>query len=185
MPGLVRALPFLAVLLVCAGCDQAVKAAATSLLADADPVALAGGAVRIELAYNPGAFLSLGASWPPLLRSLLLQWLVPLGLVVLCVAVLRSRSLGRAQLIGLGLLAGGGFGNSIDRVFQGGYVTDYVSIGIGALRTGVFNVADLAVIAGVLVFGLASREEPAPDPAAFPPSDASAPQRPSTTTPPS
>ncbi|RIL06608.1 MAG: signal peptidase II [Proteobacteria bacterium] len=172
MSSVLRALPFVAVLLLCVGCDQAVKAAATSLLTGAEPVSLAGGAVQIELAYNPGAFLSLGGSWPPLLRSLLLQWLVPLGLVVLCVVALRSRSLTRLQLVALGLLAGGGIGNSIDRIFQGGYVTDYVSIGVGALRTGVFNVADVAVMAGVLVFALASRDEardaPAPDPAAAP-----------------
>jgi glycogen debranching enzyme len=40
----------------------------------------------------------------------------------------------------------------LDRVRDDGAVTDFVSLGLGQLRTGIFNVADLAIVAGLLVF---------------------------------
>ena len=45
-------------------------------------------------------------------------------------------------------MIGGGVGNWIDRVLHAGVVTDFVRIGLGPLRTGIFNVADVAVMAG-------------------------------------
>ena len=41
-------------------------------------------------------------------------------------------------------------GNLLDRFFNGGAVVDFVSIGFGGLRTGIFNVADLAITCGAL-----------------------------------
>jgi lipoprotein signal peptidase len=48
------------------------------------------------------------------------------------------------------LLSGGGFGNIIDRVFKT-LVTDFLNFGIGKLRTGVMNVADLYIMALVIM----------------------------------
>jgi signal peptidase II len=146
-----RVLLFFVVLLLCLGFDQATKRVATSLLAQTDTVSLAGEAVRFELAYNAGAFLSLGASLSPALRKLLLVGLVPLGLTVVCTSVLRQHALDRATLWGVALIAGGGLGNWLDRLLHGGLVTDFVSIGAGPLRTGVFNAADVFLVAGVLL----------------------------------
>jgi signal peptidase II len=56
--------------------------------------------------------------------------------------------------IALSLLAGGGIGNLIDRIANDGAVTDFVRIGIGPLRTGIFNLADVAIVVGVLVLAL-------------------------------
>ena len=71
-------------------------------------------------------------------------------------------------LVALGILAGGGLGNWLDRVLHDGHVTDFVSLGVGQLRTGIFNVADLSVVAGVAVLLLASRSDanavPGPQP---------------------
>jgi hypothetical protein len=50
--------------------------------------------------------------------------------------------------LGLVLFAAGGFSNWIDRVLQG-RVIDFLNVGIGPLRTGVFNVADMAIMLGV------------------------------------
>lgn len=33
-----------------------------------------------------------------------------------------------------------------------GYVTDFLNVGIGTLRTGIFNAADMTIMAGTLVF---------------------------------
>jgi len=147
---LARIAPFLVVAGLCIGCDHATKVAAVSLLGSRPPIEMAGGIVRFELAYNPGAFLSLGAGLPTALRTAIFGWLVPLGVVAASIFFLRDKTLGAAALVALGLLAGGGLSNGIDRMLHAGFVTDFVSLGIGSLRTGIFNVADLAVIAGVL-----------------------------------
>jgi signal peptidase II len=150
-----RALLFAAVLFVSAGCDHVTKQVARDLLAESSAVSLAADTVRFELAYNPGGFLSLGSSLPAEVRNLLFLTLVPLGLLLACLLALRSASARGRSLIGLGLLAGGGLANWLDRVANGGAVTDFVSLGVGPLRTGIFNVADVLVIAGgfVLLFG--------------------------------
>ena len=50
------------------------------------------------------------------------------------------------------LIIGGGLGNLIDRILNQGAVIDFMNIGIGPIRTGVFNVADLAILAGIFIF---------------------------------
>ncbi|HXC20398.1 MAG TPA: signal peptidase II, partial [Steroidobacteraceae bacterium] len=55
------------------------------------------------------------------------------------------------RFIALALIAGGGISNLIDRLLYGGRVTDFLNVGIGSLRTGIFNVADMAILAGALL----------------------------------
>ena len=45
-------------------------------------------------------------------------------------------------------------GNLIDRIMNQGAVIDFMNIGIGPIRTGVFNVADLAILAGIFIFAV-------------------------------
>ena len=150
-------LGFAVILVACVGCDHASKQAAASLLADSVGLELAGGLLRFQLASNPGAFLSLGADLPEALRSFLLLGLVPLLIAFACFYVARSARASRAQLAALAVLSGGGFGNWLDRVLHDGAVTDFVSVGFGPLRTGIFNLADLAVVAGVFWLLLSTR----------------------------
>jgi signal peptidase II len=49
----------------------------------------------------------------------------------------------------LGLILGGTLGNLVDRV-RFGYVTDFVSVGVGDLRWPTFNVADASIVVGIL-----------------------------------
>jgi len=44
----------------------------------------------------------------------------------------------------------------IDRIFNEGRVIDFMNIGIGSLRTGIFNVADIAITLGVMWIILSS-----------------------------
>ena len=138
---------FLAVLLSSVGCDQASKTIAHSTLAGSPAISLLGDTVRLELTTNPGAFLSLGAGLPEAARMILFQGLVPLTLLALCVLAARSG----ASALALGLIAGGGLGNWIDRISNSGAVTDFVSLGAGPFRTGIFNLADVFIVVGVLL----------------------------------
>ncbi len=140
---------FLLVLVACTSCDQAAKQLAEDVLRSQPPISLLGDGIRLELVGNRGAFLGLGAQLPEALRFGILIVAVPLALLVLCVAFFRQ---GRrlSERVFLGLVAGGGIGNWLDRLFQDGVVTDFVSLGVGPLRTGIFNLADVAVIVGAL-----------------------------------
>lgn len=147
---------FVVVLLCSAGCDQAAKQLATDRLADPPPVSLAGDTVRFELAANRGGFLSLGADLPPGVRRILFVALVPVSVLLVALLMIRSGSASAPAIAGLGLFVGGGLGNWIDRVVHDGVVTDFVSIGVAGLRTGIFNVADVCIVAGMLVLAFAS-----------------------------
>ena len=58
------------------------------------------------------------------------------------------------------LIIGGGLGNLIDRITNKGSVIDFMNIGIGSIRTGIFNVADLTIMAGVLMLAVFYAKKP-------------------------
>lgn len=142
--------------------DQATKAAAISTLRQDRRVPLLGDLLGLQLAFNPGATLSLGsgATW--------LISLIGLGVVVvLIVAATRARTLWWAM--GIGLTLGGAIGNLTDRVFAApgfgvGHVTDFLAY--GDLFIG--NLADVAIGVGLAMLGLemwVRRRPSAPRPA--------------------
>ena len=147
------------VLVLCTGCDQLTKNIARKTLASAAPISLLRGVVRIELAENPGGMLSLGAGLPGEARFLIFVVLVAIILPLTLVLALRANSVNLWQLIGLSMTAAGGLGNLLDRLFNQGVVIDFVSFGIGGLRTGIMNLADIAIVAGIVIFMLASTPE--------------------------
>jgi signal peptidase II len=69
---------------------------------------------------------------------------------MLVVVAVRRRWSGWPAL-GLALFVAGGLSNWIDRVTQG-RVVDFLNVGVGPIRTGVFNIADLAIMAGAVAF---------------------------------
>jgi signal peptidase II len=159
-----RAVLVMSILLSCVACDQTFKEAAERKLAFSEPVHLLGGVVRLEHVQNPGAFLSFGADFAEPLRFLLFVVVASLGLATCLVVLFRGRRWAPTTVAGLSLIVGGGLGNLIDRLLQGGAVTDYVSVGVGPLRTGIFNLADVAILTGtflILVYR-DQRMEPAP-----------------------
>jgi signal peptidase II len=152
-----QALVFVAILAGCVGCDQATKQLAQETLGGAGGVSLAGGALHLELVHNPGAFLGLGESLPPNLRRLLFLGLVPAALGLICAMAWRSGLTSAAPLVGLALIAGGGLGNWLDRLLHAGAVTDFARLQLGPLHTGIFNAADVAIVAGVVILALQPR----------------------------
>ncbi|KFE70716.1 signal peptidase II [Hyalangium minutum] len=133
------------------GCDQASKQMALSHLRDEPAQSFLGGILRLVFAENPGAFLSLGGRLPPALRFGLLTIGVGLILLLGLLYLVKSQQLGRLQVVALALGVGGGASNWFDRLVNDGRVVDFMVLGIGPVRTGVFNVADIAIVLG---FGL-------------------------------
>jgi signal peptidase II len=148
----------LLVLLLCVGCDQAVKAIAKGALAFSPPVLLLNGAVRLQYTENPGAFLSLGAGLPAGVRYLFGVVLVGVTQLALFAFLIRARNLTIRQRIGFSLFLAGGLGNWIDRIANHGRVIDFVSLGLGPLHTGIFNVADVVIMAGIVTVLVSRRE---------------------------
>lgn len=162
MTRLPRVALVLSILLSCVACDQTFKEAAERKLAFSDPVHLFGGVVRLEHTENLGAFLSFGAELAEPMRFLLFVVVAALGLAACLVVLFRGRRWPPGTVAGLSLIVGGGLGNLIDRLLQDGAVTDYVSVGVGPLRTGIFNLADVAILTGAfLILVYRDQVEPA------------------------
>jgi signal peptidase II len=138
----------------CVGCDQVTKGVVRAHLALGEGQSFLGDTVRLTHAENRGAFLSLGEALPDHIKSTI--FIVVVGLVSLwaLLAALFARGLGRWQVVALSLIASGGIGNWIDRLTNDGRVTDFLNVGIGSLRTGIFNVADMVLLAGVALYFL-------------------------------
>ena len=158
-----RILILLFVLISCVGCDQATKFVARQTLATAPVQEYAGGLFRLVYAENPGAFLSLGATLPATARFWI--FVVMAALLLTGVGIFALRSLQQTPLpviVAIALVIGGGLGNLIDRIVHDGRVVDFMQVGFPWLRTGVFNVADMAIMTGVglmLLTTVRSRQE--------------------------
>jgi signal peptidase II len=116
------------------------------------PVVLAHGLVILSYAENSGAMLSIGATLSAPARFWTLTVSVGLLLAGMVAFLLLSRDLPVSLIVALSLMIGGGLSNFYDRLVNDGRVVDFLTIGYGGLRTGVFNVADIAITAGVLLF---------------------------------
>ena len=89
------------------------------------------------------------------------------GLIVcgMVAAALKFRLSGPA-LVGLALYFAGGASNLVDRVMRGS-VIDFLNVGVGPLRTGIFNVADMAILLGVGIFVFTKSGRLTPNPCGF------------------
>jgi len=108
---------------------------------------LLGDTVRVGFVLNTGVFLSLGHALSPAMRF----WLFVVGvgavLTTLLALTLKDPRFRTAEVAAVAAIVGGGIGNLVDRV-QLGAVRDFLNVGIGSLRTGIFNVADMAITFG-------------------------------------
>jgi signal peptidase II len=128
-------------------CDQATKHVAASSFIDVIPYTLVGGFVELLYSENPGAFLGLGSDFHHSTRF----WLFTVGvgglLLVFSARLFQAKK--PVELVGWSLVIGGGASNLIDRVLRDGRVVDFLRVGIGDVRTGIFNLADAAIVLGL------------------------------------
>ena len=137
------------IVLTCVALDQISKAIAQAVLPP-QRVELLGGLVRLQLSENVGAFLGLGASLPPQPRFWIFTVASGILLAGVIVYAVTSRHLSRDVVIALAFVTGGGISNLIDRALRDGRVVDFLNFGIGGLRTGILNLADIFITFGAL-----------------------------------
>ena len=140
---------FWPVLLAVVMIDLATKwAAEAHLVPWHPPQEIAGSAVRLVLAYNPGAAFGiyLGDSTRALLST------AGMAVLVVLLQLYRSTPVGDpTRAFALALLSGGAIGNLVDRLRSPLGVVDFIDIGIGDYRWWTFNVADVAVSTGAVL----------------------------------
>jgi signal peptidase II len=134
------------------GLDRYTKVLAKQHLENQEPLSYLHDTVRLGYVENTGAFLSFGAGWPESVSFWvfgIIPFLLLLAFLVYC--LVKAKDLRLSQLLPLGLIFTGGMGNIADRLMYNRHVTDFMNVGIGSLRTGIFNVADMCVTTGVII----------------------------------
>lgn len=149
-----RAMLVALVVTTCIGCDQATKFIAKEYLKLDAAISFAGDLFRLQYAENTGAFLSLGSSLPEHWRQWIFTVFVGVFLIGLLLYVVFGRDLDFNQVACLSLVCGGGLSNLIDRIVYDGRVVDFLNVGLGSIRTGIFNVADMAITAGAILLAI-------------------------------
>jgi signal peptidase II len=141
----------LLVSLFCVGCDQTTKFTAQRVLEPDSVTKLLGGTIRIQLAQNEGSFLGLGSSLPAEWKLWIFVILVAIILVILLIYYFHFEAGNSLSTLSLSLIISGGFSNLIDRIIHDGIVIDFFNIGIGNLRTGILNIADVSITSGIVL----------------------------------
>ena len=137
--------------------DQWTKHLASTSLELYRPVAVTSW-FNLTLAHNTGAafsFLADGGGWQ--------RWLFIVAAsgisLFLVIWLWRLPLAARALPVALMLLLGGAIGNLIDRVSLG-YVVDFIDLHYGGRHWPAFNIADSAIVVGVILMMIESLFEP-------------------------
>ncbi|MBB5347469.1 signal peptidase II [Desulfoprunum benzoelyticum] len=149
----IRVVRLTALLLAILVSDQLSKWLAWRHLDPAAPLSLFHDTLRLAYVENSGGFLGLLGGLPEEFRFLLLIWGVALLIVPGIVYVLWRASLPRSMAVAALLVLGGGLSNLLDRLLHDGRVIDFLNFGLGTFRTGIFNLADVAILTGSFALG--------------------------------
>lgn len=127
--------------------DQVSKAIVDAFLSVNETIPLIENFFSITNVYNTGAAFSLmeGKTW----------FLSILSVVILIMIFKMGKEfkMNKPNIIALGLLIGGIFGNFGDRLFLG-MVRDFLKFKILGYHFPVFNIADMCIVFGVAILGI-------------------------------
>jgi signal peptidase II len=142
-----------ALLLFSIGTDQYSKYLAVKFLETYEETSLFNNFLKFSLIENHGGFLGIVNSLPEGVRFFLLNVCVSFllfGCLVYLFLIRKKRSRSDIPLV---FVIGGGISNLLDRLIQDGGVTDFLSVGFGEFRTGIFNLADVYILLGSFILG--------------------------------
>ncbi|MBN1184096.1 MAG: signal peptidase II [Bacteroidales bacterium] len=145
-----RIIVILLILGVNVGCDQISKHIVRHTIAYHEEVVVIKNFFILMKVENTGAFLSFGNSLPKV-ASFILLTIIPFILLIFGVFYLLTKvNISNMRAIAICLIIGGGFGNLFDRAMYGS-VTDFMYMNFGFFHTGVFNIADVSIMAGMFM----------------------------------
>ncbi len=102
----------------------------------------------IDFVKNTGAAFSILEN-----NTILISIMSVIFILLLNHYIKKEESFTKLSIVSLGLILGGIFGNLIDRVIHHG-VIDYLSFTIIQYNFPIFNLADAAIVIGVLLFSI-------------------------------
>ena len=132
------------------GCDQISKSIVRQNIGYGEQIGVIRNYVTITKIENTGAMLSIGNALPQQAKLLLLTILPLIVLGSVFGYLLTKSSLSKLVTLGMCFVVGGGVGNIYDRIRYGS-VTDFLHIDFVIFQTGIFNVADVAIMSGVFI----------------------------------
>lgn len=140
--------------------DQITKAiVATTIPLYGIGTSIFGDFFRIIHVRNNAVAFSLGSNFSPTLKFILFIVLPIIVLSLLVIYTLKVKSISKLERSALALIAGGGFGNIIDRIFRPSGVVDFLDVKFYGLfgfeRWPTFNIADSCVVVGVILMLIA------------------------------
>lgn len=150
-----RAFLILFILALNIGCDQISKSIVRKDMHEYQVISYLDNHVTLEKVENTGAFLSLGDTLGGPVHFVLLVVLPVAALLFGLGYILTKTNINKYKLLGIILIIGGGIGNLYDRIVHGS-VTDFMHIDFVIFQTGVFNVADMSIMAGMAIILLDS-----------------------------
>jgi signal peptidase II len=144
-----KTLAIITSMFLCIGCDQFTKAQASSLLKGKASLSYMENTFRLHYTENSGVMLGAGSQLPEEFRFYIFTIGVGLFLfAALCFLIIKP--VANATVLFGSLLVSGGLGNWYDRAVNDGAVVDFMNFGIGGLRTGIFNIADVTIMVGAI-----------------------------------
>ncbi len=132
--------------------DQISKYFVTVFMQTGQSIALIRDFLHITYVLNPGAAFGM--------LPYQTLFFVIITLLVICFIIYYHRTLGDGRnllKVALALQLGGAIGNLIDRIIRNGYVVDFIDFKIWPP---VFNVADSALVIGIVLFIFAFWRDP-------------------------
>jgi signal peptidase II len=145
-----RSISILLLVLANAGCDQIAKHAARQNIGYYETIDVIGKHFILTKIENSGAFLSTGDSLGGSVKFIFLSILPLLALCYGIYYLLTNTDLPKLLVLGICFVIGGGLGNLYDRMLYGS-VTDFMHIDFYAFKTGIFNLADVSIMAGMVM----------------------------------
>ena len=130
--------------------DQMTKIWAVENLMNQPSTSYLGGFFRFTFARNEGAFLSLGSGLSGGWKTWALTILPVVVLLYILFQTLFSKSMGQWQIIAFSFILGGGLSNIYDRIVHGS-VVDFMVLEAFGWHTGIFNIADNAIMLGLFM----------------------------------
>ncbi len=134
--------------------DQWTKGLAVQYLKNQDNHNFMNGLFQLIYAENPGAFLGMGGDWSRSTRFIIFGVAVVIGLLAMFWSILKDK-INSFDFYAYTFILAGGIGNVIDRLtHDNGHVIDFLFIDLQLAswtRTGVFNIADICIVIGVII----------------------------------
>lgn len=149
----------LLVIFVNLAADQITKHFARIYVQGQGMIKVVGNFFVLVYAENDGAFLGLGSNLPQPWKTYVLVLFPTLAIIVAILYMVFGKHVSFRQLMAISCIIGGGIGNVYDRAVHLGAVTDFLLFGIGNVRTGILNVADLSITFGAIALFIFQYQE--------------------------